>query len=141
MIEQILESAGRAIRRVIEIVAEDLEAEGQTKGNIDILIQHSGRSTLEIDGRSYTFEHLGYDGKPVLVWKSIWDAESRKIRPGKISSAAESLLLIILNAQTDKLFLFQRPGLNAPVSISKLPSKGGNLTKLKIDVKYSYSPN
>jgi len=50
------------------------------------------------------------------------------------------MLLSLLNARNDKVFLFAEPGLNAALLLARFPVNGPKITKLSLTVTYSYLP-
>jgi hypothetical protein len=115
-----------------------LEQDGADDRNIDIFIQHSGRSTLHRAGELFRFEHIGYDGNSALVWHSIKNLNFNTLESSEPSAAAASLILSLLGAKTDKLLLFAYPGLDAPLTLSRRPTTGPHIQKLALTVTYTY---
>jgi hypothetical protein len=126
-------------RRIVDIEVSSVSSDSAS-GNIDIFVQHSGHSSLTQGDKTYEFEHLGYDGRPILVWHSIKNLDFGTLTSSTPSASQASLMITLLDAKTDKILLFARPGLDAAVTLSKLPKDGAKIKKLALTVNYSYYP-
>ena len=103
------------------------------------MIEHSGISYFKVQDKPYVFQHLGYDGKNRLTWKSLYNAQEDELSHSSPSEDANSLLYSLLDSPREKVVLFTRPGLNSDVIISVIKSDQTQIIKkLSFVVKYTF---
>jgi hypothetical protein len=107
---------------------------------MDIGVRHSGLSAISLDGKTYGFRHLGYDGRPFLYWTSTIDFLSGKINPDKPADATNSLLLSQMRIPTLNTNFFASPDLDATLVVTRPTPTDRRITELVLSVEYSYTP-
>lgn len=126
--------------RIISIELDDVSFETQnSSGNLDLVFEHSGKSSISKNNVNYNFVHLN---TKTNIWISRFNLDSSSPTLIKDSKDAENIFSVFFdeNQGLEKQSLYERVGFNSEF-FAKLNGEL-KLTTLKsahIKVKYSFS--
>ncbi len=132
--------------RITDLTVKAMEAtfdpDAPNPGTADLVIQHSGVSTLEKDGARFLFRHNNNETRSLIQWKTRYQFSNGSLTPSRPSAAASSLIGALV-PEARNLLVYSRPAVNADLILSldasATPGAEVNLVHATLEVNYDFT--
>jgi hypothetical protein len=132
--------------RITDLTIKEMEAtfdpDAPRPGTADLVIQHSGVSTLEKDGQRFLFRHNNNETRSLIQWKTRYQFSNGSLTPSRPSAAASSLIGALV-PEARNLLVYSRPAVDADLILSldssATPGARVHLVSATLEVKYDFT--
>jgi hypothetical protein len=134
--------------RLLEIRVAQMQAYSSREidaGELDLIFEHSGISTMQFDGRSYGFHHYRSSADPPITWGSDYDLVAKgEPKPENVAKSEVAMLRYLLgtNAPADDSNLYAHAGAWADIVVRKEIKPGDIpvvIQAVTIEAKYEFN--